>query len=130
MNKENWVRPVTLVQQFVANEYVAACGESGTTYKFECDATKGWGLDLGGIVYRDNNHNGKLDWGDKFHSTYIACGETHVAESTDKFFDGIFLATSIAGTPIIPVIVWPGEDGKNCHCTTNLDMKSWETAKS
>ena len=130
MNKENWVRPVTLVQQFVANEYVAACGESGTIYKFECNAEKDWGWNLGGIVYKDNNHNKQLDWGDKRYSTYIACGETHEAESTDVFFDGIFVATSIAGPQIIPVIVWAGENGKNCHCTTNLDRESWETAKS
>ena len=27
--KKEWVEPEILVQQFVANEYVAACGESG-----------------------------------------------------------------------------------------------------
>ena len=36
MRKE-WMEPVIEVQEFVANEYVAAC-ESGMVYKFTCDA--------------------------------------------------------------------------------------------
>ena len=36
MRKE-WMEPVIEVQEFVANEYVAAC-ESGMIYKFTCDA--------------------------------------------------------------------------------------------
>ncbi len=35
MRKE-WMEPVIKVQEFVANEYVAAC-ESGMVYKFECN---------------------------------------------------------------------------------------------
>lgn len=38
MRKE-WMEPVIEVQEFVANEYVAAC-ESGMVYKFECDAPR------------------------------------------------------------------------------------------
>ena len=41
MRKE-WMEPVIEVQEFVANEYVAACGDSGTVYKFTCDAPGGW----------------------------------------------------------------------------------------
>ena len=37
MRKE-WMEPVIEVQEFVANEYVAACGDSGKVYKFECNA--------------------------------------------------------------------------------------------
>ena len=37
MRKE-WMEPVIEVQEFVANEYVAACGNSGKIYKFVCDA--------------------------------------------------------------------------------------------
>ena len=39
MRKE-WMEPVIEVQEFVANEYVAAC-ESGMVYKFTCDAPRG-----------------------------------------------------------------------------------------
>ena len=30
----------------------------------------------------------------------------------------------------INVIVWKGPKGDNTHCTTNLNMKEWATAKS
>lgn len=30
----------------------------------------------------------------------------------------------------INVIVWRGPKGDNTHCTTNLNMKEWATAKS
>ena len=39
MRKER-MEPVIEVQEFVANEYVAAC-ESGMVYKFACDAPRG-----------------------------------------------------------------------------------------
>ena len=46
-----WRRPLTEVQKFEANEYVAACGDSGTTYKFKCDAGGG----ESGNVYLETN---------------------------------------------------------------------------
>lgn len=36
--KKTWEEPQILVQKFIPNEYVAACGDSGTTYYFECNA--------------------------------------------------------------------------------------------
>ena len=36
--KRTYVRPTMVGERFVANEYVAACGESGKVYKFECTA--------------------------------------------------------------------------------------------
>ena len=36
--KKEWMEPVIEVQEFAANEYVAACGDSGKVYKFVCDA--------------------------------------------------------------------------------------------
>ena len=30
----------------------------------------------------------------------------------------------------INVIVWRGQYGNNVHCTTNLNMDTWETSKS
>ena len=32
MDKRVWGQPITMVQKFEANEYVAACGDSGVTY--------------------------------------------------------------------------------------------------
>lgn len=36
--KRAYVRPTMVGERFVANEYVAACGDSGKVYKFECNA--------------------------------------------------------------------------------------------
>ena len=36
--KRAYVRPTMVGERFVANEYVAAWGESGTVYKFRCNA--------------------------------------------------------------------------------------------
>lgn len=38
MERKVWRRPLTEVQKFEANEYVAACGDSGVVYNFECNA--------------------------------------------------------------------------------------------
>lgn len=130
MNEKVWVRPLTMVQQFEANEYVAACGESGTTYKFTCDAGGG----VSGSVYLETNGQEGLQTGrggDRYLSGYHACGTTHEAESTDDFLDGYYVTSSwFGGTKVTPVIVWRGPHNDNTHCTTNLDMDSWETAKS
>lgn len=124
MRKE-WVRPVTMVQNFVANEYVAACGDSGTTYKFECNAgDKGlWTYPY--KVYVDYNGDGNYVYRNMYH----ACGETHVAESDSGFYKGYMDDTRTSGNDMIPVIVWTDND-RDTHCTTELDMSSWETAKS
>lgn len=52
MRKE-WMEPVIKVQEFVANEYVAAC-ESGMVYKFECNAPAG-------DLYYYPKSDGKID---------------------------------------------------------------------
>ena len=38
---KRYVRPMMDAQMFVANEFVTTCGDSGTIYKFECDAPGG-----------------------------------------------------------------------------------------
>ena len=124
--KKEWIRPLTMVQNFVPNEYVAACGESGVVYKFKCDAGGG----KSGYVYLETNGvKGLQDEGwnqDQYLSGYHACGKEHEAESTDDFLNGYYVRK---GT-VTPVIVWRGEANDNTHCTTNLNMNTWETAKS
>ena len=51
MEGKVWRRPLTEVQKFEANEYVAACGDSGVVYKFKCDAGGG----VYGSVYEETN---------------------------------------------------------------------------
>ncbi len=139
MTKNVWVQPRTVVQQFVANEYVSACGDSGTVYKFTCDAGGG----ASGDVYLETNgkeglqtsgyweggwpwDGGHWVYGDDYLSGYHACGTTHEASSTDAFRNGYY----VRNDNITPVIVWRGPHNDNTHCTTNLNMDNWETLKS
>lgn len=128
--KKTWEEPRILVQQFMPNEYVAACGDENKVYNFVCDAGGG----TPGTVYKDSNHNGKWDLiGDEALTghivpTYHACGETHSAPTNDEFIEGFYLPNS-DWRKATKVIIWTA-GGTNVHCTTNLDMKSWETEKS
>lgn len=130
MDKRVWKQPMTMVQKFEANEYVAACGDSGVVYKFKCDAGGG----RSGTVYLETNGREGLQtgWGgDRYLSGYYACGTTHEAESDDEFLDGYYVTEDWWGQyQVTKVIVWRGPDNDNTHCTTNLDKDSWETAKS
>lgn len=130
MERKVWRRPFTKVQKFEANEYVAACGEENKVYKFKCDAGGG----TPGTVYEDSNHNGEWDLLDDraltgyILPTYHACGETHNAPTDDEFIDGFYLPNSNP-FKVQKVVIWT-DGGTNIHCTTNLEMDSWETAKS
>ena len=55
--KKKWVEPEILVQQFVANEYVAAC------YKIKCTTPES--NRTYNYIYADSNSNGKWDGEDK-----------------------------------------------------------------
>lgn len=135
---KKWSRPVTMVQKFEANEYVAACGDSGVVYKFKCDAGGG----ESGDVYVETNGVDGLQtrgewvggWGghwqeaDKSLGGYYACGTTHEAESDDGFLNGYYVP--YYSDDVTKVIIWRGPHNNNVHCTTNLDQNSWETAKS
>ena len=126
----NWERPMVVVDTFAANEFVSTCGDKGTIYKFTCDAPGGW-------LYYYPKSDGKIDGqhnSKKYHKLlgdYHPCDAKHEASKTDDFYDG-FVDYNWNGKqdPGEGVIVWRGLNGKNGHATTNLDMNSWETAKS
>ena len=124
--KKAFDMPKIVVEQFVPNEYVAACGDQNLVYKFKCDATA-----YTGIVYQDSNMNGQLDWAEITNPlavTYHACGEEHEAPVKDDFVNGWLVATG-DGSLVTPVIIWTA-GGTNVHCTVQLDKDSWETSKS
>ena len=142
MNRNVWKQPMTVVQKFVPNEYVAGCGDSGTTYFFKCDAGDG----VYGSVYEETNGIPGLQTGRRGdtelagysnswlgESGFHACNKTHEAESSNAFVGGYYCAKGNTYNPI-QVIVWKEPRGwwmpDNIHCTTNLDKDSWETAKS
>lgn len=130
MEKQKWIRPQAIVQEFVANEYVAACGDSGKVYKFKCDAP-------GGTLYYYPQSDGQIDGkytgsGDPSKlGKYHPCAAKHEASTTNPFYDG-FVDYNKNGKydEGEGVIVWRGRFGNDGHATTNLDMNSWETAKS
>ena len=128
--KKTWEEPRILVQQFMPNEYVAACGDENKVYNFVCDA--GGGEE--GKVYEDSNNNGKLDYlvdkplTGRILLTYHACGETHSAPTNDEFIKGFYSPNSNP-FKVTKVIIWT-EHETNIHCTTNLKMNEWTTAKS
>ena len=127
--KKTWEEPKIMVQKFVANEYVAACGASGTVYNFVCDAgekdTKYAVKDANGKVATISGYymDGKNDW-------YKPCGETHQAESDSGFLTGFHLDDpKTKKDENIKFIIWT-QDNTDVHCTTQLDMNEWTTAKS
>lgn len=137
--KRAYVKPSLESEAFVPNTYVAACGDSGTTYLFKCDAGGG----VSGNVYLETNGvpglqtEGKWVGGifghweyraDTSLGGYHACGTTHEADSDDDFLDGYYVPYRSNNTT--KVIVWRGPHNNNVHCTTNLNKDSWEIAKS
>lgn len=128
--KKVYEHPQVIVEEFAPNEYVAACGDENKVYKFTCDA--GWTGLSGSSVYT-NGDDGIMGTDDDVRlGSYGKCGETHEASTQDDFIKR-YLRKNVAGVPTgqrQAVIIWRGEDGNNIHCTTKLDMSTWETAKS
>lgn len=124
--KKRYERPSAYIEEFTPNEYVAACGDENKVYMFTCDAGGG----KSGDVWLETNGKPGLQWDEKNSDTYLsgyhACGITHEAKTTDQFLDGYYVRRS----KVQEVKVWRGTKGDNTHCTTNLNMKEWATAKS
>lgn len=134
---KSYKKPVLNVERFTPNEFVAACGDSGVVYNFECNAglsdheyavytydkrgRKDY-LEIGGFWDRH-----EIDGRDYY---YHPCYTTHKAESDSGFLTGYYMDDmSTWKDDKIPVTVWT-DYGSDVHCTTKLDQNSWETAKS
>ena len=58
--KKAFAMPKIVVEQFVPNEYVAACGDENKVYLFECDSGRdfmnifGFSIDAWGDVFLDD----------------------------------------------------------------------------
>lgn len=137
----NWERPMAVVDAFVANEFVSACGENHKVYNFECNAGES---DKRYDVFTADGHNLTPDqdyWLFKTPGYYYPCHETHEAAEDSGFIKGYMIdnggndhLTYRGGGktyeyPKTEVIIWTNNN-TNVHCTTNLDMKEWTTAKS
>lgn len=137
-NKRAYIKPVLESETFIPQNYIAACGDLNKVYKFKCDAGGG----VSGNVYIENHKQEGLQTSGWKKDTplggYHACGTTHEAKSTDDFLDGYYVTERYVGywpfghteTVTTPVIIWRGPNNDNTHCTTNLNINTWETAKS
>lgn len=127
---KTWEEPRILVQEFVANEYVAACGEENRVYNFTCDAAAGqlyYYPQGDGTIDGKYNGIGEPEWIGSYHP----CSATHEASVTDGFYDGFVRHyRSFSSYYDTPVIVWRGSGNNNGHATENLIMNSWTTSKS
>ena len=108
LEKKDWISPRTNYQEFVPQDFIAAC------YHVDCktDARNGWYL----YVYLDSNNNGELDRNDQLvHYTatrFRGCGVKHtgVISDVDLQYNG-FVSILPAGTTtwaqqITRVYVW------------------------
>ena len=133
---KKYERPTMEGEVFAANEYIAACHDTGAIYKFECNAPAG-------TLYYYKNSDGNIDG--HYYGTgrptrmgsYHPCGATHEAPVTDDFYDGfVDRNRNRKCDPGEEAIVWIQHiDGwfggyYTGHATAKLDMDSWEEAKS
>lgn len=132
---KKYVKPVMIGQKFVANEYIASCGDSGVTYKFFC--TAGHRDYEEQYPYKLYDADGNLK-ASGFEPCYVE-GDTdgyHEADSADSFFLGYLDDKRTIENDKIQVYVWaeriPGFlwSSVSYHCTTNINKNEWETAKS
>lgn len=126
--KRRYERPSAYIEEFTPNEYVAACGDHGKVYKFECNA--GEENKQYNVYYFDNGQKKYLTKGGFMWGTYYTpCGETHKAKENTGFIDGFIDDQSTRYDEKIQVVIWTN-NGRDVHCTKNLDMNEWQTAKS
>lgn len=133
--KQVWSSPKTSFEQFVPQNYIAACGDSGVVYKFTCNAGSKYSkynvyLENGTpyVTSRDKSEDACLS----DYYSYSPCGGTHEAESDSGFERGYMYKQNFLGGDTgdrIDVYIWT-ENYTNVHCSTDLNMDEWETAKS
>ncbi len=137
--KKVYEKPMMSVENFAANEFIAACHDHGTNYLFECNAGNG----AHGDIFLDSNSNGELDYKadknltDGSLSYFYACDHKHET-SENEFPYGFFVQNHGFDTfenwrgqkyPVTKVRIWIDEN-KKVHATDKLNISEWETAKS
>lgn len=149
MEKLTWVKPEMEEVRFAANEYIAACGESGSSYKFVCDAAAGilyWFYDkwLGGndspFHLRVDDENPGIvpnlsDYTPREIGSYSPCNATHEASTSSEFYWGFVDNNNNEQYDVNEeVIIWRNFELSltpyNAHATKNLNMSKWETTRS
>lgn len=144
--KNEYVKPEMNFEEFSSNSYVAACGDTNKEFNFTCNATiKGnhwsWGEKYDNVYYwpssqfnpatSEPNISSYSSAKATYLSLYHPCGSTHKASASTNFYLG-FVDKDDDGKYDNGegVIIWRGPKNDNTHCTSNLNVKTWETAKS
>lgn len=129
MKQQVWSSPKTAFEEFVPQNYIAACGDSGAVYKFECNAPSG------NMYVPDPNNSGSYLVEGR---SYSPCGKTHETPVADTYYDGFIdrnrNRTQDIGEEVkvyLEFSSWRGETYvSNGHATGNVNMETWEIAKS
>lgn len=128
--KKKYCKPELRVEEFVPNEYIAACDtEPGkTTYYFECNAGAGvthttnsyWGKETTKYVWNVYTNAGEK----KNNGLFGACGETHTVEVVDgediPFVEGYMDNYYTSETEHVKVWIWGRPYINNTHCMAQL----------
>lgn len=117
--KKVYERPMMICDRFAVDEYCAMCGDVEKEYYFQCNEDPGFF----GIVYGND--------GSVIASSYDDCGAGHplTEDELDDLLSGYVIKyTEDSGLlpDRVPVLIWRGESGTNCHCTTNVNVETWE----
>lgn len=124
MEKRVWVRPVTMMQNFAPNEYVAAC------WKINCNVPTG-------IGFYDTNNNGRYDWSDTkicWSNPRVGCGVWHkgvagVPDDGPKA-NAMWQPTNGWGNPkdeAYAVYYWSDGRGDSHKHFSKVEDAQWET---
>lgn len=124
--RKNYVKPALISEEFIPQTYVAACAEEPgyVIYSFECTAGKEFTHSsiLGDYQAIDVYVDGVDITGWR---TYSPCNKPHTVKVpegtpiTEVFEIGYMDDTETSKKEAVPVYVWRGEDGENCHCMAN-----------
>ena len=95
--------------------------------------------ELAGFQYERSQVNGKWYSADTKLGGFHGCNEKHTTESGADFYDGYYVKSeegydewgyTYDYNTVDNVKIWKGLNGTGLHATDNLDINSWETAKS
>lgn len=147
MKQQVWSSPKTAFEEFVPQNYIAACGDENVVYKFTCAVNNN---EYGGVWQETNGQPGLQveSSGNWWAGTYVeadkkisssyksfhGCNVTHEAKVTDDFLMNCYYLDKDDypdnTANAIPVVVWKGPNKDNVHCNPNIVMDTWETTKS
>ena len=151
MKQQVWSSPKTAFEEFVPQVYCASCGDSGTTYMFNCNGGSGelyyYPNGKGSAIYENGVQKG---WEGASHLGPVqSCPQSHTAsadvfplgfidENNNGYEDGneavrVYLNISTWDDVVIPgvgTIIPGGSSITNWHATKDLDIDEWEIAKS